>query len=132
MRLCELRTCHYAENFGVYGQQWLALDSKANVTTGPIPPGHSYHEDRQANHPSARRAVRRFNNLMIVRALLTSFRSALGGHTATVFGATGFLGRYIVQRLAKTGCTVIVPFREEMAKRHLKPTGDLGRVQFLV
>ncbi|KAK8196881.1 uncharacterized protein BKA78DRAFT_68758 [Phyllosticta capitalensis] len=26
-------------------------------------------------------------------------RSSLGGHTATVFGATGFLGRYIVHRL---------------------------------
>lgn len=26
-------------------------------------------------------------------------RSSLGGHTATVFGATGFLGRYIVNRL---------------------------------
>ena len=58
-------------------------------------------------------------------------RSSLGGHTATVFGATGFLGRYIVQRLAQRGCTVVVPFREEMAKRHLKVTGDLGRVVFM-
>ncbi|MCJ1324629.1 NADH-ubiquinone oxidoreductase 40 kDa subunit [Thelotrema lepadinum] len=58
-------------------------------------------------------------------------RSSLGGHTATVFGATGFLGRYIVNRLAKKGCTVVVPFREEMAKRHLKLMGDLGRVHFL-
>jgi NADH dehydrogenase (ubiquinone) 1 alpha subcomplex subunit 9 len=57
-------------------------------------------------------------------------RSSLGGHTATVFGATGFLGRYIVNRLARAGCTVVVPFREEMAKRHLKVTGDLGRVVF--
>ncbi|KAK4228188.1 NADH-ubiquinone oxidoreductase 40 kDa subunit, mitochondrial [Podospora fimiseda] len=55
-------------------------------------------------------------------------RSALGGHTATVFGATGQLGRYIVNRLARQGCTVIVPYREEMTKRHLKVTGDLGRV----
>lgn len=31
---------------------------------------------------------------------------------------------------ARSGCTVIVPFREEMAKRHLKITGDLGRVIF--
>lgn len=31
-------------------------------------------------------------------------RSSLGGHTATVFGATGFLGRYIVNRLARAGC----------------------------
>ncbi|KAI4154221.1 MAG: hypothetical protein LQ340_001812 [Diploschistes diacapsis] len=58
-------------------------------------------------------------------------RASLGGHTATVFGATGFLGRYIVNRLAKKGCTVVVPYREEMAKRHLKLTGDLGRVHFL-
>jgi len=58
-------------------------------------------------------------------------RSSLGGHTATVFGATGALGRYIVNRLARQGCTVVVPFREEMAKRHLKVTGDLGRVVFI-
>jgi NADH dehydrogenase (ubiquinone) 1 alpha subcomplex subunit 9 len=58
-------------------------------------------------------------------------RSSLGGYTATVFGATGFLGRYIVNRLARRGCQVVVPFREEMSKRHLKPTGDLGRVTFM-
>ncbi|KAI0106337.1 NAD(P)-binding protein [Hypoxylon sp. NC0597] len=58
-------------------------------------------------------------------------RSAIGGHTATVFGATGQLGRYIVNRLARQGCQVVVPYREEMAKRHLKVTGDLGRVVFI-
>lgn len=58
-------------------------------------------------------------------------RSALGGNTATVFGATGFLGRYIVNRLARHGCQVVIPYREEMAKRHLKVTGDLGRVTFI-
>ena len=34
--------------------------------------------------------------------------------------------------LARQGCTVVVPFREEMAKRHLKVSGDLGRVVFMV
>ncbi|KAI1332224.1 hypothetical protein F5Y16DRAFT_357182 [Xylariaceae sp. FL0255] len=58
-------------------------------------------------------------------------RSSLGGHTATVFGATGQLGRYIVNRLARQGCSVVIPYREEMAKRHLKVTGDLGRVTFV-
>ncbi|KAF2459297.1 hypothetical protein BDY21DRAFT_337884 [Lineolata rhizophorae] len=58
-------------------------------------------------------------------------RSSLGGHNATVFGATGFLGRYIVNRLARSGCTVVCPYREEMGKRHLKVTGDLGRVVFM-
>ncbi|KAK3941176.1 nadh-ubiquinone oxidoreductase 39 kda [Diplogelasinospora grovesii] len=59
------------------------------------------------------------------------YRSSIGGHTATVFGATGALGRYIVNRLARQGCQVIIPYREEMAKRHLKVTGDLGRVVFM-
>lgn len=58
-------------------------------------------------------------------------RSSLGGHTATVFGANGFLGRYIVHRLAKRGCQVVIPYRDEMAKRHLKVSGDLGRVSFM-
>ncbi|OJJ49161.1 hypothetical protein ASPZODRAFT_91511 [Penicilliopsis zonata CBS 506.65] len=58
-------------------------------------------------------------------------RSSLGGHTATVFGATGFLGRYIVNKLASQGCTVVVPYREEMTKRHLKVSGDLGKVVFI-
>ncbi|KAK4187831.1 NADH-ubiquinone oxidoreductase 40 kDa subunit [Podospora australis] len=58
-------------------------------------------------------------------------RSSLGEYTATVFGATGQLGRYIVNRLARQGCTVVVPYREEMAKRHLKLMGDLGRVVFI-
>lgn len=27
---------------------------------------------------------------------------------------------------------MVIPYREEMMKRHLKPTGDLGRVTFMV
>merc|ERR1712000_461328 len=40
---------------------------------------------------------------------VTGGRSSLGGHTATVFGANGFLGRYIVNRLARRGNQVVVP-----------------------
>lgn len=58
-------------------------------------------------------------------------RSSLGGQCVTVFGATGFLGRYIVNRMARAGNTVVIPYRDEMAKRHLKVSGDLGRVVFL-
>ncbi|KAI1808671.1 NAD(P)-binding protein [Daldinia bambusicola] len=80
--------------------------------------------------------ARRISDLTITRTgkpilRVQGGRSALGGHVATVFGATGQLGRYIVNRLARQGCQVIVPFREEMAKRHLKVTGDLGRVVFI-
>ncbi|EXJ89994.1 NADH-ubiquinone oxidoreductase 40 kDa subunit, mitochondrial [Capronia epimyces CBS 606.96] len=58
-------------------------------------------------------------------------RSSLGGHTVTVFGANGFLGRYIVNRLARRGNQVVIPFRDDMAKRFLKVSGDLGRVSFM-
>ena len=36
-----------------------------------------------------------------------------------------------MNRLARSGNTVVIPYREEMAKRHLKVSGDLGRVVFL-
>lgn len=55
-------------------------------------------------------------------------RSSVSGHTVTVFGATGFLGRYLVSKLAKEGTQVIVPYRDEDSKRHLKVSGDLGQV----
>ncbi|TXT06865.1 uncharacterized protein COLE_06196 [Cutaneotrichosporon oleaginosum] len=55
-------------------------------------------------------------------------RASLSGHTVTVFGATSFLGRYLVSKLAKDGTQVIVPYRDEDAKRHLKVAGDLGQV----
>jgi NADH dehydrogenase (ubiquinone) 1 alpha subcomplex subunit 9 len=51
------------------------------------------------------------------------------GVVATVFGATGFLGRYVVDALASTGITCIIPYRgSDMEPRHLKLMGDLGRV----
>jgi NAD(P)-dependent dehydrogenase (short-subunit alcohol dehydrogenase family) len=60
-------------------------------------------------------------------------RSSFSGVVATVFGATGFLGRYIVNRLGRVGSQVIVPFRgDEHDYRHLRPMGDLGQLVFLV
>ncbi|KAJ2056912.1 Protein-lysine N-methyltransferase efm5 [Coemansia sp. S146] len=56
-------------------------------------------------------------------------RQSWNGQTATVFGCSGFLGRYIVARLAREGTKVIVPYRGlEEYVRHLRPTGDLGMV----
>ena len=58
-------------------------------------------------------------------------RSSVSGATVTVFGGTGFLGRYVINRLGKMGCRVVVPFRgDEIMVRHLKPMGDLGVVNF--
>ncbi|KAH8921240.1 NAD(P)-binding protein [Atractiella rhizophila] len=55
-------------------------------------------------------------------------RSSVTGHVATVFGATGFLGRYLVSKLARRGTQVIVAYRDPDDARHLKVTGDLGVV----
>lgn len=59
-------------------------------------------------------------------------RNSFNGNVATVFGATGFLGRYVVNRLAQTGTQIIVPFRgldEDI--RHLRVMGELGQIVFL-
>lgn len=56
-------------------------------------------------------------------------RSSVSGIAATVFGSTGFLGRYVTSHLGKIGSQVTVPFRgDELHSRHLKVMGDLGQV----
>lgn len=46
----------------------------------------------------------------------------------TVLGGSGFVGRHVVQRLAKTGAQIRLGVRNiELAKR-LKPLGDVGQV----
>ena len=62
----------------------------------------------------------------------TGGRSSASGHTATVFGATGFLGRYLVSKLAKQGTVVVCPNRSPETFRPLKVAGDLGMVVPLV
>jgi len=55
-------------------------------------------------------------------------RSSVSGIVATLFGATGFLDRYIVHQVAKMGSQVLVPFRGlEDSPRHLKLMGYLGQ-----
>ncbi|XP_074859148.1 NADH dehydrogenase [ubiquinone] 1 alpha subcomplex subunit 9, mitochondrial [Carettochelys insculpta] len=59
-------------------------------------------------------------------------RSSVSGIVATVFGATGFLGRYVVNRLGRIGSQVIVPYRcEPYDVMHLRPMGDLGQILLL-
>uniref|UniRef100_A0AAV3AXQ9 NADH dehydrogenase [ubiquinone] 1 alpha subcomplex subunit 9, mitochondrial n=1 Tax=Pyxicephalus adspersus TaxID=30357 RepID=A0AAV3AXQ9_PYXAD len=59
-------------------------------------------------------------------------RSAVSGVVATVFGATGFLGRYVVNRLGRIGSQVIIPHRcDQYDIMYLRPMGDLGQLQFM-
>ncbi|KAL7418009.1 NAD(P)-binding protein [Mrakia frigida] len=58
----------------------------------------------------------------------TGGRSSVSGHVATVFGANGFLGKYVVAKLAKAGTQVIVPYRSAYEARSLRVMGDLGQI----
>lgn len=49
----------------------------------------------------------------------------------TVFGAGGFLGRYVAQSLLKAGVRIRVAERDPRRAWYLKPLGGLGQVQFV-
>ncbi|XP_058840078.1 NADH dehydrogenase [ubiquinone] 1 alpha subcomplex subunit 9, mitochondrial-like [Topomyia yanbarensis] len=61
----------------------------------------------------------------------TGGRSSFNGIVATVFGSTGFLGRYVCNKLGKIGSQVIIPYRgDHYDALRLKLVGDLGQVLF--
>jgi NADH dehydrogenase len=49
----------------------------------------------------------------------------------TIFGGSGFIGRYVVQRLASQGHLVRVAVRRPNEALFLKPLGDVGQVQVI-
>ncbi|XP_076055786.1 NADH:ubiquinone oxidoreductase subunit 39 [Oratosquilla oratoria] len=59
-------------------------------------------------------------------------RSSFSGVVATIFGASGFVGRYVCNRLGKTGTQMIIPYRgDHYDVRQLRLCGDLGQVLFM-
>jgi NADH dehydrogenase len=53
----------------------------------------------------------------------------LGSSTlVTVYGGSGFLGRYVVQHLAKTGCRIRVAVRRPDLAAYLQPLGSVGQI----
>jgi uncharacterized protein YbjT (DUF2867 family) len=46
----------------------------------------------------------------------------------TIFGGTGFIGRHLVRRLAKTGAVIRVATRDAEKALLLKPMGDVGQI----
>ena len=47
---------------------------------------------------------------------------------ATIFGGAGFIGRYIVQRLAHRGWILRIALRRPDEALFLKPLGDVGQI----
>ncbi|EAT38719.1 AAEL009414-PA [Aedes aegypti] len=84
----------------------------------------------RANYSSdAPRKLRTTNLAEMKRG--TGGRSSFNGVVATVFGSTGFLGRYVCNKLGKTGSQVIIPYRADHYEAlRLKLVGDLGQVLF--
>ncbi len=52
----------------------------------------------------------------------------MSGCVVTVFGASGFIGRQVVQRLAASGATVRAAVRDPIGAAFLKPMGEVGQV----
>ncbi|MEQ9190506.1 MAG: complex I NDUFA9 subunit family protein [Alphaproteobacteria bacterium] len=52
----------------------------------------------------------------------------MAAERVTIFGASGFLGRYMVRRLAADGATIIAAQRHPEEARFLKMAGDPGQI----
>lgn len=48
--------------------------------------------------------------------------------TITIFGGSGFVGRYIVQKFAERGDQIRVAVRNPIAAQFLKPLGEVGQI----
>jgi len=46
----------------------------------------------------------------------------------TIFGGSGFIGRYVVQKLVETGASIRIAVRNPDAAHFLKPLGQVGQV----
>lgn len=53
---------------------------------------------------------------------------AMARKVATVFGGSGFIGRYVVKRLARDGAVIAVVSRHASEARFLQPMGDVGQI----
>jgi len=56
-------------------------------------------------------------------------RASVSGIIVTIFGATGFTGRYVINSFGKVGSQVVVPYRgSDNVYTHLRVMGDVGQI----
>ena len=56
-------------------------------------------------------------------------RSSVNGVTATIFGCSGFIARYVAQSLGRMGTQLVLPYRcDALDIQHLRTMGDLGQI----
>jgi NADH dehydrogenase len=55
----------------------------------------------------------------------------MGPRQVTVFGASGFIGRHVVRRLAADGARIVAAVRDPVAADFLRPMGDVGQIAAL-
>ena len=53
------------------------------------------------------------------------------GKLVTIFGGSGFLGRYVAQALLNEGARIRVACRNVGGANHIKPLGNVGQVQLM-
>ena len=53
------------------------------------------------------------------------------GNLVTIFGGSGFLGRYVAQALLNEGARIRVACRDVGGANHIKPLGNVGQVQLM-
>lgn len=82
-----------------------------------------------ASSADAPRALRTVNLGELKRG--TGGRSSFNGMVVTVFGCTGFLGRYVANKFGKIGSQMIFPYRADHYEAlRLRLVGDLGQTLF--
>jgi len=84
------------------------------------------------SQPSRPSTAGRMAALPMTSISLNGGRSSVSGIKACVFGGTGFLGKYVINRLGKVGSQLVIPYRgDEVDVRPLKLAADLGMTRFL-
>jgi len=94
------------------------------------PPATVYREGRQEGKSTGPSSSLAFIPASTVASVARpGGRQSVSGIVATVWGSTGFVGRYIVNNLGRIGSQVVVPYRGDgFNTRHLKLAGDLGQI----